>query len=58
MSANAEADGWGYIYRKGVYIGALFFDSSNSRKLDTVKSKATVDALGVCKPAIASIVPI
>jgi len=49
-AAKAEADGWGYIYRKGVYYGALFFDSLNclANKKESLRNKATVDAHGVC----------
>ena len=39
VHAKAEAEGWDYIYGKGVYYGALFFDSSTSRKQESL-SKA------------------
>jgi hypothetical protein len=50
----AEAEGVGTAYiRKGVYVGALFFGSSKSRKLKhSVGSKATVDALGICETGV------
>jgi hypothetical protein len=59
VDADAEADGWGYIYRKGVYYGALFFDSLNclANKKESLRNKATVDVHWVCITT-ARIVPI
>ena len=38
-NVKAEAEGWGYIYRKGVYYGALFFDSLNVSQTKRVSQK-------------------